>query len=216
MIFKPYKMLESEIIKGGKAVDLCRWECGRYIVCDLENLTKEGNLKHGRAEMMIAWAKKLGGSLHQKEIQRRARCARAYINHDEIGTALSRFDGWNGLIEAGFPAPPPPPEGTERGAPYNPWTDSKKGGKNGSRGANAMPHREEQGYLWWDWVEPTTTLGELEDACDKSEAMTARFAARDALRRAEIIELLAGAGGDRSMTKQDAEDIRDGNPGQNR
>jgi hypothetical protein len=188
-----------------------RWLYGLRLLRDTEKMSKGGGgLKHGVAETLIAAYKKRGWKLSHTEIRRRIQCARAYPTEAQISQIMADFKTWTDLQTAGFP-PVPIPEG-------EPLADHRTPEEvRHDRARQLADLADPQGALFpLSRFEPvTTTLKELADYADEQEALTARFAAHDAKRRAYLDDLIEAADGDLSATWQDAHDlIADDEPGE--
>lgn len=183
-----------------------RWLWGLRLLRDPEAISKGGGgLKHGVAATLIAAATKRGLKLSEREIRYRLQCARAYGTERQIGNAIADFETWFGLISAGFPA--------YENDPAEPLADHRTPEEvSHDRARQLADLADPQGALFpLSRFEPAdTTLKDLADYAAEQEALTARFAAHDAKRRAYLDSLIEAVHGDMSATWQDANDLLPG------
>lgn len=100
-----YRRLQRAIARDDKHSVFSRWEYGRALLADPRRMSPTGkSLRHGVIESLIADATKTGSKLTEQEIQRRLRCARAYSTEAQIRHAMTDFETWFDLVQAGFPA----------------------------------------------------------------------------------------------------------------
>lgn len=179
-----------------------RWMWGLRLLRDPEAMASERSLRHGVAEQLIAAAgvsAKGRNQLGEQEIQRRLRCARAYKTEAEIRAALTDFATWDELARAGFPsyeAPEGEPLADHR-------TDTER---EHARARALLDLIGEQGSFFpaADFEPITTPLKDLVAYTEEMKDLTARFVERDRKRRAYLDSLIVAAGGDLSMTWQEA------------
>jgi hypothetical protein len=180
-----------------------RWLWGLRLFRDPEAMSSGGGgLKHGVSATLIAAAAKRGEKLTERDIQWCLQLARTYGTEAEIRTVCSRFRTWSDLRQAGFPAVEKP-----EGAP--PADHRTPEEVRHDRARQLADLADPQGALFpLSRFEPAETdLKELGDYADEQEALTARFAAHDAKRRAYLDSLVEVAGGDLSTTWQEAHDL---------
>jgi hypothetical protein len=164
-------------------------------------MSSERSLRHGVTDQLIAAATASGHKLSAREIQRRLQCARSDPTEAEIRHVVSDFETWHDLVDANFPAYEAPPD--EPPADHRTKTEREH-----DRARALLDLIGEQAALFplSDFEPVTTTLKEMEAHTVEMEELTARFAERDAKRRAYLDSLIAAADGDLSMTWQDAQD----------
>lgn len=182
-----------------------RWMWGLRLLRDPEAMSSEKSLKHGVADQLIAAAKANGIKLSEQEIQRRLRCARAYPTEAEMRHAVTDFDTWRDLVGAGFPAYVAPD-----GEPLADHRTEEE--KKHDRARALLDIIGTQGTLFpLDRFEPTeSTLKELLEYAEQGEELTARFLEHDRKRREYLESLIGAAGGDLSVTWQEAQNRLDG------
>lgn len=177
-----------------------RWLWGLRLLRDRDAFASgSSQLKPGRADELIKAVTATGRKLSEREIQYRLRAARAYSTEAEIAQALAEFPSWTALINSGFPKYEAP-EG-------EPLADHRTEAERKRDHARALADQlGEQGALFplSDFEPVTTTLKELAAYADEMAELTARFAERDSQRQAYLAGLVEAAGGDLSMTWQDA------------
>ena len=182
-----------------------RWLWGLRLLRDPEAMSSEKSLKHGVTEQLVAAAKTSGLKLSEREIRRRIQCARTYQTEVEIGQALADFETWDDLHRANFPA--------YETAPDEPLADHRtEEEKKRDRARALLDIIGNQGTLFpLDKFEPTeATLKELQEYTEQSEELTARFLEHDRKRRDYLDSLIKAAGGDLSITWQEAQQRLDG------
>jgi hypothetical protein len=196
-----YVRQEKAIAAADKGGIRERWVWGLRLLRDPEAMSSEKSLKHGVTDQLIAAATASGLKLSDREIRYRLQCARAYPTEAEIGNVIADFDTWFDLIQAGFPSYEVPDD--EPPADHRTDAERKR-----DHARAALDLIGEQGTLFpLDQFEPVeTTLKELQNYTQEMEELTARFAARDAERRAYLDKLVAAADNDLSMTWRDAQD----------
>lgn len=178
-----------------------RWLWGLRLLRDPEAMSPSGkSLKHGVTDQLIAAATASGLKLSAREIQWRLQCARTYPTDSEIRNAVTDFETWRDLIQAGFPAY----EAPEGEAPADHRTDTER---EHDQARALLDLVGAQGSLFpADRFEPTVTpLKDLVIYADEMEGLTERFVRRDRERRAYLDSLIEAAGDDLSMTWQDAQ-----------
>ena len=179
-----------------------RWLWGLRLLRDPEAISPGGGgLKHGVAASLVEAAAKRGLKLSDREIRWRLQCARAYGTEAEIGNAITDFETWSGLIQAGFPPVAKPDD--EPHADHRTQEEVRR-----DRARQLADMADPQGALFpLSRFEPVTTpLKELADYADEQEAITSRFVAHDAKRRHYLNRLIAAADGDLNVTWQAAHD----------
>jgi hypothetical protein len=197
-----YLRQEKAIAAADKGGIRERWLWGLRLLRDPDAFAPgSSQLKPGRADLLAQAATASGLKLSAREIQYRLRCARAYPTEAEIGNAITDFDTWFDLIQADFPAYEAPPD--EPPADHRTKTE-----RDHDRARALLDLIGKQAALFplSDFEPVTTTLKELQEHTVEMEELTARFAERDAKRRAYLDSLIAAADGDLSMTWQDAQD----------
>jgi len=174
--------------------------------------TPNGNLRHGVLARLIAGAADGGCKLTEQEIQRRLKCARAYVTEAQIREAAHGFGNWDELARAGFPAAAVP----AGGEPCDPRDTDEKWRDFGSDVKRSQGENPEQLMLSFDLpghfshgrYGPGSPVSALIAACGESERYTANMTRKDKERRAYVTELLDAAGGDTSMSWYEAEGRR--------
>jgi hypothetical protein len=183
-----------------------RWFLGLRFLRDPEVMTASGkSLRHGVAERLIAAAgvnAKGKKRLSEQEIQRCLRCARAYPTESQIRRAATDFDTWWDLVDAGFP----PYEAPEGEPPADHRTEAERRTDLGRTLAALGEMGSDQLALFpLDRYEPNeSTLKDLATYAEEMAELTARFRKRDDERRSYLDALIEAAGGDLSVTWQDA------------
>jgi hypothetical protein len=109
MYYRPYDRIEQRILNADTGSSYYRWKWGRLVLCD-PDLTKNGRLRHGVLDALVAKAWAHGSKLSKREIKYRLQAARTYQTEAEIGQVLAQFDNWWTLISAGFPPAEVPPD----------------------------------------------------------------------------------------------------------
>lgn len=191
MRYTTYLRRERKIAAADGATILQRWAYGRDLLADPRMMAASGkSLRHGALEQLLAAARAKGhGELSEQEIQRRLRCARAYESEAQIRQAMMLFGGWFALISAGFPPVDIPGDDVL---------------------CEAEPAQEPLDFGRWEQVEmfpgfePSATLADLDRYCTSMERMTSNYLARDQKRRAHLGELAAAAGGDMTVSYDQA------------
>lgn len=180
-----------------------QWLYGLRLINDAERLAPAGGLRHGEAEKLIAEAERHGIKLSEREIRWRMQCARAYPTEAQIGNAVTDLRTWRAMTQAGFP-PYERPEG-EPDADYRTAKEARHDRARDLARA-AAEHASAQLELFpAAHLDPArSTLADLEAYVVEQAEMTARFAKRDAERRAHLDKLIEAAGGDMDMLWQEA------------
>lgn len=176
-----------------------RWLWGLRLLRDGDAMSSEKSLRHGVTDQLVAAATGSGLSLSAREIQRRLQCARTYSTDYQIRRALADFETWDELSRANFPA--------YEALPDEPAADHRTQAERDHDHARALLDRlGDQGALFplSDFEPVVTTLNELQTYAAQMRELTNRFAERDRKRRAYLDQLIDAAGGDLSMTWQDA------------
>lgn len=179
-----------------------RWLWGLRLLRNPEAYAEGSTqLKPGRAEELIKAAQAAGLKLSASEIRYRLQCARAYPTEAGFAKALANFETWSAFIKANFP-------GFEVSPDEPPADHRTKTERDHDRARALLDLIGKQAALFplSDFEPVTTTLKELQEHTVEMEELTARFAERDAKRRAYLESLIAAADGDLSMTWQDAQD----------
>ncbi|RKN45231.1 hypothetical protein [Micromonospora endolithica] len=181
------------------------WLWGLRLLRDPESISPSGaSLRHGVAERLIAAAGKDAKGrprLSVQKIQRALRCARAYPTESQIRRAATDFDGWYDLVDAGFP-----PYEAEEGEPPADHRNDAERQRDRARALAELAGDQGALFALSDFEPLTTTLKELTAYAAEMAELTERFAARDRKRQAYLSALIEAAGGDLSMTWQDAHD----------
>lgn len=194
-----YLRAELDIAAADGGGIRARWLYGLRLLRDEQAMSAGGGgLRHGVAARLIAEAKSRGISLSDQEIQRRLRCARAYPTEAQIRRAVTDFKAWRDLVNAGFP-PIDAPDG-------EPAADHRtKDERDRDKARQLLELVGEQGSLFpLDTFEPSAPLKDLLAYAEEQEALTARFVARGAKRRAYLDELIAAVDGDLAQSWEDA------------
>lgn len=197
-----YVRQEKAIAAADKGGIRERWLWGLRLLRDPDAFSPgSSQLKPGRADELVEAHKAAGFKLSERELRYRLQAARAYPTEAEILQAIAEFDTWSALIQANFPgfgAPPNEPPADHR-------TDAER---KRDHARAALDLIGQQGTLFpLDQFEPVdTTLKQLQDYTQQMEDLTARFAARDAERRAYLESLIRAADNDLSLSWRDAQD----------
>jgi hypothetical protein len=195
-----YTMREAQITTADSAGIRQRWMWGLRLLSDQEKIAPAGGLKHGVTEALIEAAAKRGYKLSGREIRWRLQCARAYPTEAQIGNAITNFETWFDLIQAGFPAYDAPANeapadwrtDAERTHDRNrAWVDS-------TNGMDAM-------FPLRDFEPVETTLEDLVIFMKQQLEINENFAATYAKRRAYLDDLIAAVGGDLTATWEQAQ-----------
>jgi hypothetical protein len=185
-----------------------RWIWGLRLLRDAEAFSPgSGQLKPGRADLLIKAAKSAGMKLSEREIRYRLQCARAYPTETQIRHACAEFDDWSALRAAGFPAIAAP----DGEAPADHRTEAER---DHDRARALVDLIGEQGALFplRDFEPMETTLKELVEYAEQQEAMTERFAAHGRKRREYLDCLIEAADFNLGMTWREAHDRLGGEP----
>lgn len=177
-----------------------RWMWGLRLLRDPEAMSSEKSLKHGVTDELIATATARGYKLSAREIQRRMQCARTYRTEGQIRRVLADFETWDELSRANFP----PYEADEN----EPLADHRTETEQEHVRARALLDLiGEQGALFpASMFEPVETqLKDLVAYAEEMRDLTSRFVKRDEERRAYLNRLIEAAGGDLSVTWQEAQ-----------
>lgn len=172
-----------------------RWIWGLRLLRDTEAMASPKSLRHGVADQLITAAKAGGLKLSVREIQRRLQCARTYETEAQIRHAVSDFETWHDLVEAGFP----PYEAPDGEASADHRTEAERDHDRARALADLVGT---QGTLFplRDFEPVETTLKELWDYAEQQEALTSRFVSHGLRRRDYLDRLIAAADNDMSMT----------------
>ncbi|MGH3735854.1 MAG: hypothetical protein ACRDT6_09575 [Micromonosporaceae bacterium] len=195
------KAINAADVKGIRE----RWLWGLRLLRDPDAIAPDergrggSQLRKGVTNRLIQVAKAHGFKLSEREIQRRLQAARTYKTDSQIASALTQFDTWSELLNAGFPDM----ESEANEPPADHRIDEER---NQARARALLELIGEQGALFpLDRFEPmTTTLKDLEEYTEQQEELTARFAAHDRKRRDYLESLKAAARGDLNVTWQQA------------
>jgi hypothetical protein len=182
-----------------------RWLWGLRLLADQEKIAPAGGLKHGVADALVQAATKRGYKLSDREIRWRLQCARTYKTEAQIGNAVTDFETWHDLIQAGFPGYEAP-----AGEPLADWRtesertrDHNRAWLDASNGMDAM-------FPLSQFEPVETTLEDLENYMKDSlaihESIVAGFEHTHAKRREYLDRLEAAVDGDLSATWQEAQD----------
>lgn len=195
-----YVRIERAISAAAKNDIHERWIWGLRLLRDPDAFAPgSSQLKPGRAEELIRSAKAAGFKLSEREIRYRVQCARAYPTESQIRHAGAEFEDWSSLRAAGFP-----PYDAEPGEPP---ADHRTDAERQRDHARALTDLlGEQGTLFplQDFEPTETPLKILAAYAEEMAELTARFQKRDRERRAYLDALITAAGGDLSVTWQDA------------
>jgi hypothetical protein len=207
MRYARYLRQEKYIRASDTGGILERWKYGRRLLEDDTATTAAGNFRHGVLAKLIGHAESRGYKINEREIQRRLQAARTYQTEAEIRQALTDFETWDELLNAGFPAVERPAD-AER---YDP-RDADEIARDTARAlirARADADSEEQlalfEYFPDDRFTELSTLAELAKYADEMADLTERFAQRDRERADYLRRLIAAAGGDLSATWEQAQ-----------
>lgn len=176
-----------------------RWLWGLRLLRDPDVFTAGGQMKAGRADELVLATKAAGRKLSQREIQYRLRAARNYQTESQIAQISARFDNWSVLVAADFP--------TVEAQPDEPPADHRTDAERQRDHARALADIfGEQGTLFplADFEPTITPLKDLAAYAEEMAELTARFRKRDEERREYLEHLIEAAGGDLSVTWQDA------------
>ena len=112
----------------------------------------------------------------------------------QIGQVLADFRTWDDLHNAGFPP--------YRADPIEPADHRDHAERHRDLARELMSHAGDQIELFPldTFDQATSTLKDLQAYTDEQDALTARFAARGALRRSYLERLISAAAGDLSTT----------------
>jgi len=206
MRLERYKRIEKSIATSENTTILQRWRYGRRLLCDADAVTRNGNLKHGILAKLIEAAASVGVTLHEREIQRRMQCGRAYPTEAQIRHAMSdlgssnpsgRTDlgSWFALTQANFPPVEAPPDAL----PYNPLETDELEAQNEERGERiAEEARYETSLFPDDEFSPSSTLAEMSLYADEQDELAAR-------RRRYLDRLIGAVNGNMDATWEVAE-----------
>ena len=182
-----------------------RWLWGLRLLRDPDAFAPGSTqLKPGRAAELVAAATAAGLKLSEREIQYRLRCARTYQTDAEIANACAEFEEWSDLRAANFPAFDRDPD--------QPLADHRTDAERKHDHARALLDRiGAQGAFFplSDFEPVTTTVKELRAYAEEMLAMAGSFHEHAKERLAYVDELSEAAGGDESVTWQDAQDRLD-------
>lgn len=207
MRYARYLRLEKYIAASDTGGIVERWKYGRRLLEDREATTPNGNLKHGVLAKLTGQSSAHGYGLHEREVQRRLACGRAYETEAQIRHAVSDFKTWHDLVAAGFPAVLVPP-----GADTEPF-DPRDADERMRDAARALARHGERDdgtqlplfdYFPDDRFDPTSTLAELAKYAAEMAELTARYQQRDEERAAYLNRLIAAVDGDMSKTWEQA------------
>jgi hypothetical protein len=178
-----------------------RWLWGLRLLRDPQAISPGGGgLRHGVADELIRAAAARGFKLSAREIRWRLQAARTYPTDLQIGNAITDFETWFALIQAGFPA--------ILVSLREPAADHRTDAERHRDNARALLDViGEQGSLFplRDFEPTTTTLKELQDYTAEQEELTARFAEHGRKRRAYLDSLIGAVAGDLSVTWEAAQ-----------
>lgn len=210
MRYARYLRQEKYIAASDTGGIIERWRYGRRLIEDDTATTPAGNLKHGVLDKLIAHASARGYTLTQTEINRRLRCAKAYLTEAQISRAATDFEYWWNLISAGFPAVDVPTDAE----PFDP-RDADERARDTSRilarraAADGADQLALFDYFPDDRFDETATLGELAKYAEEMADLTERFAQRDRERADYLQSLIDAVGGDLSATWEHAQQALD-------
>jgi hypothetical protein len=177
-----------------------RWFWGLRLLHDPDAFAPgSSQLKPGRADELIRSAKAAGMTLSEREIRYRIQCARAYPTDSQIRHACAEFEDWSSLRAAGFPAF----EAAEGEPPADHRTDAERQRDHARALTDLLG---DQGTLFplADFEPHETPLKDLQAYTAEMAELTARFRRRDEERQAYLDQLITAAGGDLSVTWQEA------------
>lgn len=190
-----YKTLQRAIAKDDKHSIGSRWEYGRRILGDPKKMAASGkSLRNGAIEALIADAAAVGSTLSRGEIQRRIQCARAYATDSQLRHAMTQFETWFDLIQAGFPAV----DTDETPAPESALDDIEESAADAAGQLSLFPDLVRGVPL------QEATLRHLVAYDEWMCAMTASYARTDARRGKHLAELRAAVGDDLDATYAEA------------
>ena len=213
-----YGRIERDITAAGNGTIWHRWKYGRRLLCDTEITTPNGYFRHHVIEKLVRAS---GGKLSERELQWRLQCGRAYPKRSQIRNAVSDFEAWRELIQAGFP----PYEGDEDELPYNPLatdeiicqhkTGSDRIGEDSQyEGGGIVPREDHEEHgeepregalIPRDAYPDTTPLSELVRWAEQERELARRFNARVDRLCYYIDSLVKAANGDLNVTLGEAE-----------
>ena len=212
MRYARYLRLEKYIAASDTGGILERWRYGRRLLEDDTATTPAGNLRHGVLDRLTTNASARGFKLSEREIRYRLQCARTYGTEAEIGTASADFGDWTSLREAGFPAVEVPPD-AEPCDPRDADERHRDTARTLARRAGHDATEPEQlalfEYFPDDRFGETSTLADLAKYTQEMAELTERFAQRDRERAAYLARLVDAAGGDLSVTWEQAHALLD-------
>jgi len=193
-----YTSIENKIANGDTNSIRDRWLYGLRLLRDPQATTDSGaSLRHGVTEKLIAAAAKRGIKLHEREIQRRIKCARTYPTEAQIRHAVSDFATWHDLVDAGFPTYPVSAD--------EPSADSRTPAERQRDAARRMLDATELTLFPLDKLEPTeATVEDLETYAKEQDEITERFADAGRRRWEYINRLKTAVDGDCTTTWEDA------------
>lgn len=195
-----YTQREAQITTADSAGIRQRWMWGLRLLGDQEKIAPAGGLKHGVADALIEAAAKRGYKLSSREIQWRLQCARAYPTEAQIRNAITDFETWFDLIQAGFPAYEAPAD-----EPLADWRtdaerthDRNRAWLDATNGMDAM-------FPLRDFEPVETSLEDLEVFMKEQLQINENFAATYDRRRAYLDDLIEAVDGDMSATWEHAQ-----------
>lgn len=209
MRYARYLRLEKNISASDRGGVLERWSYGRRLIEDDTATTPAGNLKHGVLGRLINHAAARGYKIGEQEIQRRMRAARTYETEAQIREVLTDFATWDELARAGFP-PVEAPAGAE---PYDP-RDADERARDAARALTRRTGQDSEQIALFDYFPDdrfteTSTLEELAKYAEEMACLTERYARHDRERADYLQRLIRAAGGDMSVTWEDAQQALD-------
>jgi hypothetical protein len=177
-----------------------RWMYGLRLLADTEKIATAGGLKHGVAESLIQSAAKHGIKLSAREIRWRMQLARAYPTEAQIGNAITDFNSWFDLIQAGFPDIAMP-----AGEPPADWRTQAEKDHDSARALADLIG--DQGTLFpLSKFEPAEiTLKDLEDYAEQQDRINAGFIETSRKRHEYLGSLTRAVNGDMSKTWAEAQ-----------
>lgn len=192
-----YKSLQKAIARDDKHSIESRWEYGRAVLADPKKMAPSGkSLRHGATEALIADAKAVGSHLTDREIQRRIQCARAYKSINEIRHAVSDFDTWHDLVDAGFPL-----VHVDEPEPVGDIPEQTESERDEFEQLGLFPAMVKNVSI------ETASVATIVAYTDDMTRMTQSYATTDAKRRAHVAEIVAICDGDLSIRYVDALDM---------
>lgn len=192
-----YKSLQRAIARDDKHSIESRWEYGRAILADPKKMAASGkSLRHGATEALIADAQAVGSALTEREIQRRIQCARTYKTINEIRHAVSDFDTWHDLVQAGFPS-----VYVDDIAPTEEMPEQGEDERDEFEQLGLFPAMVKNVSI------ETASVAQIVAYTDDMTRMTQSYASTDAKRRAHVAEIVAVCDGDLSIRYVDALDM---------